>query len=312
VWDLSGKDELPLSGTPVVMDNRNQQVAGGMVITNRKELGVFVEDVYKKGDDVSKNIYKTTMACIYKHAINTADYSLCKQLVDAMCATARASFYVIVEPHSSTLQYVVFDDLIEKAMFTKETYPGCIPIFSKSYERCRNALIRKVYPKREKCNEQVAANDVVRKNLLKNVHHVTLKSDIQALYDDDIKFAKDAFTMYCFLSTINEVGDPKYYSDCFLYVVRNIYTTPNDIISSGNTDVAYILSIFLNLLKSDVFKYVPFLVGNSENEPRVGYLENITDPTNLKDMFTVEQHTATFTQGGSVHSTESLENFMNS
>jgi hypothetical protein len=311
VWDLSGKDELPLSGTPVVMDNRDRQVAGGMGITSRKALGEFVENTYQKGGE-DKNVYKATMSCLYKHATNTENVQLCKQLVDAMCATARASFYVIVEPHTHTPQYIVFDDLINKTMLAKESYPKCIDIFSKSYEKSRNDLIRKVYSEREERNVKVAANDVIRKKLLTNINHITLRSDIQKEYNNDIKFAKDAFTMYCFLSTCNEAGDPKYYNECFLYVVRNIYTTPNVIISSSNTDVAYILSIFLNLLKSDVFKYVPFLVNNGENESRVGYLSKIIDPTDIKSVFTVEQNDITFTQGGSPHSNESLEEFINS
>ena len=203
------------------------------------------------------------------------------------------------------------DDLIKKTLLVKDAYPESLTVFDKGYEGSRNQLIRKVYPDRDDRNVLVGHADAIRKSILKLLNHHTLKRSISEAYGDDRKFAKDAFTIYCFLSARDEERDPTYYKNCFCWVVRNIYKNPSSIIEATHPDVAFTMSIYGNLLKSDAFKYVPFLFGAGENEPRVGYLDDVPTPVDLSSKFTVEQSVVTFTQGGSSHSVDSLETFMN-
>jgi hypothetical protein len=307
VWTLSGTGGLPLSGKSVSMDDSDRKVSGGAMLL-RETLGKFVENTYQKGE---KKIYRATMACLYKYAATSETEATCKLIVDTMCATARASFYVIVEPYADKKLYNVFDELINKTLLVKDAYPESVNIFDMSYEKVRNALIKKVYPTRKNRNTLVAANDVSRKNILSVINQHTLKRAIENSYNDPEKFAKDAFTMYCFLSTRNEEGDSSYYKNCFCYVVRNLYKTPTEITSTTLPDVAFTMSIYGNLLKSDAFKYVPFLFGDGENEPRIGYEDDIPSPTDLKTVFTIEQNELTNKQGGGSKSVEELENFIN-
>ena len=309
VYKLSGAGELLNSKEHVSTDNNERKVDGGNAINDRKSLGEFVETAYQRGGS-DKNIYRATMACLYKHAMHETP-ALCKYIVDTMCATERASFYVIVEPYAPTLSYPEFTGLINKTLLVKDAYPACVDVFNRGLEAARNELIKKVYPDRELSKNAVLLNDTIRKNILMQLNPHTLRRSILYAYDnDDKKFAKDAFTIYCFLSTREEERDPTYYKQCFCYVVKNIYRKPTEVTSITSTDVAFTMSIYGNLVKSDAFKYVPFLFGNGETEERAGYLHDMPLPTDLQSVFTIEQSNITSTQGGSDHSISSLKEFM--
>jgi hypothetical protein len=145
-----------------------------------------------------------------------------------------------------------------------------------------------------------------------------MKSDIMNVYDKLVsggyqgsKLAKDAFTVYCFLSAREEDQDPNYFNDCFCYVVKNIYNTQTAILDSAHSrDVAFNMSIYGNLLKSDAFLYVPMLHGSGENEKRVGYLNDIPYPHDVKSRFSIEASDITQRHGGSVYSAGALEAFI--
>jgi hypothetical protein len=309
LFDLSGPGPLDV-GQRIKLDNNERKVQGGNT-DKRKELGLFVEDCYGKGD---KEIYKAVMACLYKHAIDSGNN--CRLLVDNMCASARASFYVIIEPHAENPSNGEITDLIDKTILTKDSYPESSKIFSKQYYNVRNTLIKRVYPDRNKVSNISKMYDDERNICIKSLQRaVDFKKDILSIYSKNNRnIAKDIFTIYCFLSTRNERDDVEYFKRCFCWVVRNIYQNPENLISQDTNDVAFNMSIYGNLLKSDVFMYVPFIhhstLDENVNEARINHVNDLPEPTDLKTLFTIEQSSITYTQGGSKHSAEELNRFI--
>jgi hypothetical protein len=311
VYKLNGKGSLPLSGAQVSMDTMERKQVRGGADAARREIGNFVETTYGKGGEY-KNVYRVTMACLYRYALKTNDRNLCKNIVDSMCASARASFYTIVEPYAEdTLIYQNFSEIIRQTLLVPKTYTDSCKIFEGQYDATRNEIIKFVYPNRNAAQELVAKNNNSRLTILKNMTHHSIRPELENAYKDKKKMAKDSFTVYCFLSTREEDRDPTYFKNCFCPVVKNIYNNQLSILTH-TADIAFTMSVYGNLLKSDAFMYVPFCYGGSDTEDRAGYIHNLPKPTDLTSQFTIEQSYLTQKHGGNNHgwTTGGLENFI--
>lgn len=313
IYNLSGKGELP-SGPASTMKyaakKKNGGYYGGGV--SKASLVDFVETTYdtanKTGDKVKKNIYKAFMSYLYKHALNTNDDDVIQRVFNGMCASARASFYVLVCPYSSEDPYQI-SDLINRVVDfgerARDDVNTAINDCMGKYNDLRNKIIDKG---REKLigtiGSRTDATDEARNKILSQLDtSADLRTLLYSAYNnDENRIAKDVFTVYCFLSAgSKEDQDIKYFNTCFRYIVKHIYNDLKSVLSH-NRDLAFSLTLYLNLIKSDAFIYEPF----KNTEKRAGSTE-FPVPTDKAGRFTIEKGTMTEKHGGNG---ESLSAFM--
>lgn len=309
VYKLSGKGPLPTDGAVVTLDGPKRTIAGGDGHPSRKSLGIFVESTYANGG-ANKNIYRAVMACLYKCSLNAPE--TVSSVFDTMCASARASFYALVEPHAKNKPNSPLDTIIvEASAIIRNNYPECLSKLGNKYHQFRNELISKVKPDRQSVVSAYNALESERVELLKMLRDdrkVKFREAVVRAYGgNQAKCAKDMLTVYCFLSARNEDHDHLYFKDCFCWVMRNIYGNPEEILSHHN-EIAFVMSVVANLVKSDAYKHEPFL-GGIGGEKHAGFnTDDIPDPIDLSSRFCIETSIITEKHGGG----QSLDDFINS
>ena len=118
------------------------------------------------------------------------------------------------------------------------------------YNPLRDKIIVAVREKlsidRVKCID--SANDIRKKLLSEIDSSVNLRSVLNKAYDGNKqRLAKDVFTVYCFISAINEESDPASYKNCFTYVVKNIYSNLHSVLNH-NRDLAFNISVYFSAI----------------------------------------------------------------
>jgi len=90
-----------------------------------------------------------------------------------------------------------------------------------------------------------------------------LKKSYKTKYGNagDKFLAKDLFTVYCGLSTLEENSDFDYFRRCFMYMVKNVYDNQSNIVNQKASDLAFNYSMYVNLLRSDAFLHTPLVAG---------------------------------------------------
>lgn len=299
VYKLSGKGELSLSGSPSTMKYTQGKTGGsyygGDIANYKAKLTKFVEHVYTTDRLFGKNVYKFVLALIYQYAIKNTDINYKKKIYSYITASSRATYYLLVNPHSnieilSTNLYSILAKLDDK---TWEAEKNDLNLFNKS----RDALLQEVGVI---TNVSRDSDYVVQKNILDTSRNsMEYVQKISEEYTDKQKLAQDLLSVYCYLSAIKEAENPNdnsYYKDCFLYVMKKLFNDPSYILR-GTRDLAYNLTLYGNLLKSDAFLYKPKL-SSQPRDSRYPVVDELPKPTDSKTLFTIEHSREMAKYGG--------------
>jgi hypothetical protein len=308
VYKLSGKGELPTTGTNATMKYNNAKKTGGyrgganLTMHSVGKLATCVENLYAKGH---RNIYKTVMALIYEYAAkprkSDANIDIKNIVYNKVCASARASFYNIVAPWSLEKDFNIETMLIESNIIgliecSDATVGSLINKKGSNYNESLGMLID-ACGKVQKRDEN---RDKMRNTLLSTIHSSTSARTevLQAYNGDSSRLYKDLLTVYCYLAALNEESnDADYFNHSFRYVMKHIFNHTNSFTESVNETV-YNLSIYYNLVKSDAFMYTPVTEIkhiDTEYGDRNGVLP---EPTN-RQLFTIQFNSAVAKHGGS-------------
>ena len=301
VYHLSGTGELPNTGSRVdtkTIQQKNTRggAQGGSEV--RGKIAKKVEDIYNDSlssggavDNTKRKIYRTIVSSIYEFA---KDHEKYRDLIKPrICATARASFYSIVNPYGgddpvmdSFLLDMGLSDIIE----CNDT--ECIVKISshEEYDKNLTGLVGKL-------DENVLeTRQKLQNTLLDEISTAEIKQKVTTAYKNKDRLYRDLITIFCYLSTINEISDSKYFNKCFVYSMEKLFNT-KDCFNSQNDLVANVV-LYQTLLKSDVFLFEPG--ATKEQISAAGYADLEQDfpvPTKT-DLFTVQYSYQINVRGG--------------
>ena len=253
VYKISGKGELPLDGVDAPYDENSTKKKGGNEgkISYVEGFAKTVEDKYLK----NKNIYKTVLSQIYKHACESKDDGLLNIVGDNLCAYEIASFYSILKPYG--------DDKFKYEAILKNIsmdFIGKNIDDSMNWNDNRNALVEKYQKNKPDINFDISDNMKKRndlKMLIKNKGTPIneLQSVIHEKYEDKSRFDTDIMTMYIFMLFSNsdhEMNSQDF--NCLTYSLKNIFNKNKNFASTidllHNTNYLY-------LIISDILFYKP-------------------------------------------------------
>lgn len=292
VYKLSGKGELPTTGTASTMkyNNKTKGVYQGGALDKSDEIKLTecVERIYASGED---KIYMTVMSLIYQYAVDNNNDTDVKNLIKKrLCASARASFYNIVSPWSLEKDYNISNmirdtDLVSLVNCDKATVSALVKSRIAEYKIQLAKLIgnpdRKVTePRDEKRKELI--------NVIKTPTEARTKV-LTAYEGDSSRLYKDLLTVYCYLAALNEAEDPSYFTNSFVFVMKHIFNHNNSFSESVNETV-YNLSIYYNLIKSDAFLYMP-VSDKGQIDPLYTDKHSILPDPNDESLFTIQFNT---------------------
>ena len=304
VYKLIGTGELSTTGCVSDMKyarNTNMGVSQGAMLSEKNKLSAFVEDMYIN-DSSGKNIYKYILSGLYKYVLDINDVELNKRVYSGICATARATYYNLLCPHSNTDTYKLPHGIWSYLSSAKSDWKKSKAFAKNNWSINRNRLIKCVRGE----FKQSERDEIYKKqiNALKNSKTANDYRDtvIKHYNKDNNRICKDLLTIYCYLSAINESHDSRYYKDCFIYTMRNIFNNAS-LILGGTNDLAHILTMYGNLLKSDAFLYYPVLMDTDDADPQhTDKYENLEghlpEPTDGHKLFTIIYNTTGQKHGG--------------
>ena len=287
VYQLTGKGELPTTGTSSSMKYNNESSGnkrGGYVqggtpnnfnFNNSDIIKIteFVEDYYDSGaSDDSHCIYRCILSLIYGYAItDKCDSNTRYDIYSKICASPRASFYIILAPWCLEKNYNIHTLIIESGLneITLLSKPEISSILNKCkvenlYNNNLDTLISICRSENNISSASIAQNVInrngYRDKLVSMINSPILsKTEIIKSYGNDTnRLYKDLITTFCYLCASYEIEDRTYYKINFTYRIKNVFNDINSFSDSVN-QAAYNLSIFYSLLKSDAFLYTPLL-----------------------------------------------------
>ena len=286
VYMLTGKGELPTTGTASVMkyNNTKTDTRGGSSKSNSIIITECVENIYESGNH---EIFKTVMAIIYSYAVENDD-SGSSVIYNKLCASARASFYNVIAPWylekdntiDNMLNVMQLADLIK---CDSPTIMKLITEWSPKYNEKLKGLIEKVGGE-----TNTTERDNVRVKLLTSIKDPTTSrmKVLEAYGNNKDKLYKDLLTMYCYLAAINEDDDSTYFKTTFKFVMKHIFNH-NDSFNESVNETVYNLSLYYNLVKSDAFLYKP-VYDKSQISPSYTDLQNALPNPNDPTLFTIQ------------------------
>lgn len=301
VYHLSGTDELPNTGSRVdtkAIQQKNIRggARGGSEV--RKKIAKKVEAIYNESllangdvDNTKRKFYRTIMSTIYKFA---KDHEKYRNLIKPrICATARASFYSIVNPYGGddpVMDSFLLDMGLSAIIDCNDT--ECIVKLSnhEDYDKNLNDLVGKL------SKPQLESRQKSQTELLDDISQSEIKQRVSRAYNDKDRLYRDLITIFCYLATINEISDPKYFNGCFVYSMEHVFNTKGCF--NSQTDLVANVVLYQTLLKSDVFLFEPG--ATKEQISDAGYADLGQDfpvPTE-KNLFTVQYSEQINVRGG--------------
>lgn len=305
LYTMSGKGELPTTGTAATMkyNNKSDMRMGGALMSDAIAITKCVENLYIAGH---KNIYKTVVCLIYQY-VTVTDTSAIPLIYNRVCAMARASFYNILRPwhkeENSTINKLIAEmrlKLIEEQSSEKihqliQNYGG-----SEYNKSLQNLIIAMGNP------IDTSNRDKIRDKLLKEIKdpinaRLSVLNAYKTFYGNNNnaeimeKIYRDLLTVYCYLSALNERGDPYYFQTTFRFVMQHVFNHNNSFSESCNETV-YNLSVFYNLAKADAFLYTP-VYDFTQIHDYVDLEGGLPDP-NDDTKFTTQFNSVVLVEGG--------------
>jgi hypothetical protein len=310
VYKLSGKGELSTSGTPSTMkynQGKKGGYRGGDQTDDKKTINEFIESQYTLNNH-GKMVYKFIMGAVYSHIMNNSTHEAKTRVYKGLCASARAEYYLIIAPFSTTNQYLENDAMILKSITdsiqNKDAWLRFCNNSDSNYINGRNAIINAVSTG-ESNNYTIQMDNTYKSQiqLINSINEPNLyKSKLINAYDikytsDKSYLSKDLITVYCYLASCSEWYDESYYNTTFIYVMKHIFNEPTKI-TSGSNDLAHNMTLYGNLIKSDAFMYVPH---RSTDTLNANYkdINEFPEPTLKQSLFSIIQSRKMAVYGGS-------------
>ena len=304
VYKLSGKGMLSTTGSSSSMKYSQGKTTGGYyggASDAKKILSKFVESTYINDKIYGKDVYKFVLAFLFRKAMQMPDKQLQQNIYSGLCASDRASYYNILCPHSDENPYNipldVYDTLAKLEGMTWNEARNNKKLFIDSKDELINAVKNTGFDQSKRDSNYTMQMNALKqsKNPIEYISHVT-----NTYNNKEQDLAKDLLTIYCYLSSVRESEEPNdtsYYTGCFLPVMQTIFNT-SKAITERNTDVAYTLSMYGNLLKSDAFLFQPVL----STDPKDGRYTDLNgvlpEPTEGNSLFTIINNTTMAMYGG--------------
>jgi hypothetical protein len=314
VYSMSGKGELSMTTEPASVKYTQHKPKHGGSSDNATDLAKWVEDQYLKQitDSEKKTVaYQATLAYTYFRATQMGERSvdICKELVKGMSAGARSTFYTTFNPYCKFGLCDLPTDFISQCSEIKRDVASCFSSYPDFYQRYRDEVLKLAGAGESDEDAQKRFNEQ-KKVIDDNTNTIVYK--VKKKYEGiKAELARDLFSVYSYLSLASELAEPQQYNKCFLWIVRNVYVSINDITEHA-VDLAHNMSIYGNLVRCDAYKYCPTSLTTKTKRPVFqDFNKTLPDPTS-QIMFTIEHNTDTMKHGGAMggRSTEQLNTMM--
>ena len=290
LYTMSGKGELPTTGTAATMKYNNTNPSthkGGTVVEAHIRLTNCVESLYEQNN---YNIYDIVVGLIYDYAIKERRTNL---IYNKICASSRASFYNIIAPWTVERTGVIDEFLIKSGIQNMyECSMETLQKLTESHKGTYNEKLKALIDASGNGNTVKEKKDrdailVIQQNLLKQIQNpIDARMEVMKAYaSNQDRLYKDLLTVYCYLSTLNEINDHDYFKTTFKFVMKHVFNH-NDSFKACN-DTVYNLSIYYNLIKSDAFLYIPAYERSQISTDYKDLSGNLPNP-NDDSLFTIQ------------------------
>lgn len=251
VYKLEGKGMIPLDGESVEVEAKKpKRISGGFHPGyGKKQLQKLLEDKYRDEIGHSENIY-----------VKKVVYHL--RLLQKNGVSAQ-----------KLINYLGNDEISDSYLLDMYCQENCGDCFKTLYtclqpeheiRAAQNTREKYIAERRNLLGSENHNDTVVRKP---EIFHgirgpIELRAAVRKIYQNDEKrLGKDLLIVFCNVSKDVWISDIPFDAGLddylqFSYVMRNIYTSP-EVIANQGIDAALVLTIFGNLLKSDVLNYKP-------------------------------------------------------
>jgi hypothetical protein len=247
VYILSGKGEMPLDGPKASELLEKPRVGGGNSSSEKDKLHSILQSIYSGQIEQENNIYVKKVFLQLKYLCDIADVE-----------------------KSTLLDYLGNDEISDSYLLDMYCEKFCTNFFStvckcmdvnSSYFDKLNNITKQHYIDAKKCVLGDSSNNNSKDpDRMKNLQSpMDIRDRVNTLYNsDNDRIAKDLFIVFCninkdlWMTSYNKVES----YENFAYMASKIYTCKLDIINTG-FDIPRDLTLYGNLLKSDVFLYSP-------------------------------------------------------
>jgi hypothetical protein len=246
VYTLSGKGEIPLNGQSVTVERKKK--GGDLCLSSKKsDLQKLLEHRYVNEIGVVDNIYVKKVRLHLKLLVEKRNLS-----------NSELSNYLGNDE---------FSDSYLLDMYCSKHCPSCFDTLYKSLQQQDARAESITFDAYIAAKKQIVGAEPTNKNvtrdssILKGLHSpMDVRTRVCDLYKHDKqKLGKDLFIVFCNISkdlwqtsAFDKVDEFKN----FAYIAAKIYTKPEDLVNQ-EFDPARDLTLYGNLLKSDVLHYVP-------------------------------------------------------
>jgi hypothetical protein len=265
VFTLSGKGEISIHGPAALVPNKKEKTTGGAK-SSKKTLQDFLRDTYIKEIGELNNIYVKKVA-LQLSILETHKKSLRDEL--------------------NIIDYLGNDEFSDSYlldMFCTTEYPRCFDTILTTLQNDErtSSITRADYIKYK--TEAIGGTTplVADPNRLRGIKTVMdIRQKVRQIYRNDEKaLGKDLFIVFCNIEKDiwnTEVTERERIDafNNFAYIASNVYTSPM-IILKQNFELAHDLTLYGNLLKSDVCLFTPQATYPASN------LQKLPDPLDMK------------------------------
>ena len=284
VYRLLG-DAEPLYGDYINIKNLKNNVNNK---TDLKKITKLLERHYVKGN---KYVYYIAMTYVYKQAL---ELNFHKYVYENLCAIEMASYYNILKPYSKNTNET-------SNIITSEIISGLTKICGNINSHNVNNVIQKWKLYRDEIITKNRSSDF--KELWDKKYKEQIKilnssgtaiqyvQNTKKYYNNDNKLAIDLITIYCYISQIQDSYDKDNFINGFIFTMEHCFNDIKNIIQNYN-DTANNITLYGNLLKSDIYKYIPTLSSeNLQDSKETNYIQlnDLPDPMEIMSLFSIEK-----------------------
>ncbi len=270
VYTLTGKGEMPLEGSPVKVEKSPKKKGGflGFGGSSRAEVNKKLEEEYQTHLKKVDNVYakKVCMQLELLFPKNTSEAKVDKKAVLDFLGNSEFSDSYLLDQYCEKNEPKIFDLLKEALDKTcngntlggkQFTYADYITKKNEVLDELKQTIGGST---EDPCYKKKEYNDETRLNNIQSP--IEIRERIHTLYNDDrTKIGKDLFIVFSCIYMDLWMNEPD--MDCaksqfrnFAYLASNVFNNVEDLVKQ-EFDIARDLTLYGNLLKSDVFKFNP-------------------------------------------------------
>jgi hypothetical protein len=286
VYILEGKNEIPLNGTVIAIERRQPKTGGDSSTTSENNVHALLASKYKDELNKYENIFVKKVYLQLKYIEKCADGGS-PEIINFLGNDEFSDSYLLDmlfrEKYPNCFEYILSalsDDLKDKTdNITREKYMA----LKKSFV--------------DKFNVNYTYTKVDAKTRMSDIRSpMEIRERISVLYNNDTeKICKDLFIVFCNIYKDLWVTDssPAERFAAFAYLADNIYTCCNKL-SQQEFDVARDLTLYGNLLKSDVLLFNPSVIFNAPDN-QFSIVTSMPSPLDM-NLYSLTSYTTQLTQ----------------